>query len=122
MLADGCFDPLHIGHLRYLQQAALLGEVIVRIAPDADILAKGRKPFQTRGERAVTVASLNMVSKVRCDDTLAIAVLSECPQFLVKGGEWRGQLPPDVLTACEEAETEIVFTDTQERSCSERLE
>lgn len=99
----------------------MLGEVIVRIAPDADILAKGRTPFQTRGERAITVASLNMVSKVRCDDTLAIAVLSECPDFLVKGSEWRGQLPPDVVIACCEAETEIVFTDTRERSSAERL-
>ncbi len=112
MLADGCFDPLHVGHLRYLGEAARLGSLIVRIAPDADIVAKGRKPFQTREERALMVAGLRNVSKVRCDGTLALAVLSECPQFLVKG---------HVMEACDQTETEIVFIESHERRSTERL-
>jgi D-glycero-beta-D-manno-heptose 1-phosphate adenylyltransferase len=122
VLADGCFDPLHLGHIKYLAAAAKLGRpLIVQIAPDTSILAKGRQPFQTREERAMTVLSLDMVDLVRCYDSLAIAVLSTCPRYLVKGSDWRGKLPEDVLKACQEAETEIIYTDTRERSSSERI-
>jgi len=93
----------------------------VQIAPDEAILAKGRKPFQTRVERAMTIQCLDMVNMVRCYDSLAIAVLSECPAYLVKGAEWRGKLPADVLKACQEAETEIIYTHTREKSSTERL-
>lgn len=69
----------------------------------------------------MTIQCLDMVDTVRCYDSLAIAVQSECPQFLVKGEEWRGKLPPDVLDACQMAETEIIYTNTREKSSSERL-
>src|SRR5438094_738945 len=57
VLADGAFDPIHAGHLRYLQTAARYGtrhglRLLVRVAPDEVIRAKGREPFQTQQERA----------------------------------------------------------------------
>lgn len=122
MLADGCFDPLHMGHLRYLSAARELGRpLIVHIAPDEAIRAKGREPFQTRFERARTVLHLDMVDQVQCHDSLAIAVLSNCPRYLVKGSDWRGRLPDEVLQACREAETEIIYTETQDKTSTERL-
>ncbi len=122
VLADGAFDPLHIGHIKYLAAAATYGRpLIVHIAPDTSIEAKGRKPFQTRVERAMTIQCLDMVDMVRCYDSLAIAVQSECPRYLVKGEDWRGKLPEDVLEACQIAETEIVYTPTREKSSTERL-
>ncbi len=122
VLADGCFDPLHMGHIRYLKAARELGRpLLVHIAPDDAIRAKGREPFQTRFERGRTVLHLDMVDKVVCHDSLAIAVLCNCPRYLVKGSDWRGRLPEDVLQACQETETEIVYTETQERTSTERL-
>jgi cytidyltransferase-like protein len=122
VLADGCFDPLHYGHVRYLVTAAAYGPaLIVRVAPDSAITAKGRTPFQAQDERARTVLALGAVDRVCTHDTLALAILDLHPKYLVKGEDWRGKLPEDVLKACQAIGTEIVYTDTQERTSSERL-
>lgn len=122
VLADGCFDPLHVGHVQYLHAADAYGQpLIVRIAPDADITAKGRTPFQTREERAQTILALGVVDRVVLHATLAAAVRDLTPQYLVKGADWRGRLPADVQAACQDVGTAIVYVDTQARTCSERL-
>lgn len=125
MLADGCFDPLHVGHVRYLEAARAVGgdttQLVVRIAPDADIRDKGRKPLQTQSERLLTVLALRAVGDVCTYDTLAQAVAEVSPGFLVKGSEWCGRLPDDVLEACKRHHVRIVYTDTQERTSTERL-
>lgn len=123
VLADGCFDPVHLGHVKYLAAARTYGTpLIVQIGPDEEIYKKGRKPFQTRVERAMTIQCFDMVDMVRCYDYLSIAILAECPRYLVKGEDWRGKLPDDVLEACQMAETEIVYTPTREMSSSKRLD
>ncbi len=121
VLADGCFDCLHVGHVRYLVSAAHLGPVAVRVAPDADIVAKGRRPFQTQTERGEMLLALRMVERVTYDATLAAAVRRLTPQYLVKGDDWQGRLPTDVVTACQETGTKILFTQTRERTSTERL-
>lgn len=122
MLADGTFDPLHYGHVRYLRSARGLGApLIVRVAPDSDIRAKGRGPFQSRDERAQTVLALDAVDRVCLHDTLADAILDLTPRYLVKGADWRGRLPDAVLAAAQAVGAELVFTDTREKSSSERL-
>lgn len=120
-LADGVFDPLHFGHIRYLMAAARLGRpLIVNIAPDAAVRAKGREPFQDRHERALTVLAIGVVDDVRQLD-LATLITTTKPKRLVKGSDWRDKLPADVLAACLQVGTEICYTDTQERSSTERL-
>lgn len=122
VLADGCFDPLHVGHIRYLEQAANLGPpLIVRVAPDAAIREKGREPFQTRLERFYTVNAIGVVDRVTGHWSLADAIRALSPKYLVKGSDWRDRLPADVLSACLEVGTEIVYTDTVTRTSSERL-
>jgi D-beta-D-heptose 7-phosphate kinase/D-beta-D-heptose 1-phosphate adenosyltransferase len=121
VLADGCFDPLHYGHIRYLSEAAAFGPLIVRIAPDSEITSKGRSPFQWRHERARMISALRMVDGVTFDDTLEIAVLRLQPSYLVKGEDWRGRLSASLNDACDQAGTEIFYVSTQERTSSERL-
>lgn len=122
VLADGKFDPVHWGHVRYLAAAAALGELYVRVAPDAEILAKGRLLFQTRDERLKTIGALRPVAAVISDDlTLAETIRELVPTYLVKGEDWRGRLPEDVVEACADTGTQILFLDTQERTSSERL-
>ncbi len=120
-LADGCFDPLHVGHVRYLREAAQLDRpLFVTIADDDAIRAKGRTPFQSRDERAEVIFALDMVDGVR---VLALpeAIRALRPKYLAKGLDWMGKLPADVLEACHETGTEIVWTDTLGRSSAERL-
>lgn len=123
VLADGTFDPLHWGHVRYLAAASGLGDVYVRVAPDADILKKGRLLYQSREERMKTVASLRVVSGVLADDLSLAATIRELePVYLVKGEDWRDRLPSDVVTACKEVGTQILYLDTQEKSTTARLQ
>jgi glycerol-3-phosphate cytidylyltransferase-like family protein len=126
VLADGCFDPLHVGHVRYLHAASdvCLGSerLMVRVAPDAAIVSKGRAVFQCQAERVVCVRSI--VVQADCSthyDTLAEAIKILEPRVLVKGMDWYGRLPDDVLNACEFAGTAVMFTATQERTSTERL-
>lgn len=121
VLADGCFDPLHWGHVRYLAEAAAFGDLVVRIAPDEDITAKGRSPFQWREERACVVASIRCVEGVVMDATLEDAVKRLQPTYLVKGADWYGKLPKTLIQACEDVGTEVLYVDTQERTSTERL-
>jgi cytidyltransferase-like protein len=122
VLADGCFDPLHVGHIRYFRDAASFGPpLIVRVAPDSAITAKGRTPFQTRGERMVTVMAIGVVDRVCSHNTLAEAVRDLQPNVLVKGSEWFGKLPDDVLKACMDVGAEIIYTPSHDTSSSERL-
>lgn len=108
--------------MRYLRDASKLGSpLIVRIAPDAAIAIKGRRPIQTQDERAQTVFALGVVDKVVLHATLADAVTDLKPKYLVKGRDWQYLLPEDVRAACQAVGTEIVYTDTQERTSTERL-
>jgi cytidyltransferase-like protein len=120
-LADGCFDPLHYGHIRYLYAAACLDcALVVNVAPDEAIRAKGREPFQSLAERRATVAAIKGVSEVVSGD-LVKAITVYKPHFLIKGVEWAGRLPENVVAACRQAGTTIIYTDTRERSSTERL-
>jgi len=130
VLADGCFDPLHIGHVRYMLAAKALcardviiddfERFLVRVAPDAAIRAKGRDPFQTAGERADCLTAL-VPCQCYFTDTLAHAVTELKPRLLVKGLDWYGKLPLDVIDACLSTGTHIMHTMTQERTSTERL-
>lgn len=119
ILADGCFDPLHVGHLRYLQAAKALGPVLVRVAGDDDIRAKGREPFQTLDERALMLRYLGYA--VNTAETLVNAIYILKPRMLVKGEEWSGRMPAEVLAACEHCGTVIRFTQTSGKTSTARL-
>lgn len=68
VLAAGCFDLLHYGHLRYLEEAKKLGgegaELIVVVARDSTILSrKGRPPVMKEDHRRALVEALKPVDK-----------------------------------------------------------
>jgi rfaE bifunctional protein nucleotidyltransferase chain/domain len=67
VLANGCFDILHVGHLRYLEGARKLGDVlVVAINSDKSVRAlKGEgRPILTENERAALVSALRCVDHV----------------------------------------------------------
>ncbi len=126
VLADGAFDPIHAGHLRYLQTAARYGSryglrLLVRVAPDAVIRDKGREPFQTQDERVAVLRQLRCVDDVCVDDTLENAVRRHRPVALVKGPDWMGRMPVEVLLMCDDVGTTIQFTRRATRRSTERL-
>jgi rfaE bifunctional protein nucleotidyltransferase chain/domain len=90
---NGCFDVLHVGHVRYLQAARALGDVlIVGINGDAstrELKGNGR-PINNENDRAEVVAALAAVDlvtifpEVRATRLLALAR----PAVYVKGGDY----------------------------------
>lgn len=90
---NGCFDVLHVGHLRYLQAARELGDLlVVGINGDASVYAlKGKnRPILPEEERAEMVAGLECVDYVtvfpELDPTALLSVLK--PDIHVKGGDY----------------------------------
>lgn len=93
VFTNGCFDIIHIGHIRYLNEAKGLGDVlIVGINSDASVsrLKKGR-PIITVEQRAEVVANLKMVDYVTIfeEDTPYELIRHLMPDILVKGGDWK---------------------------------
>jgi FAD synthetase len=66
VLAGGCFDVLHFGHIEFLKNAKAAGDyLIVALEPDESIINyKRRKPIHTQKERAEILASLRFVDCV----------------------------------------------------------
>lgn len=91
---NGCFDVLHLGHLRYLQAARQLGDLLV-VAVNSDTSVRELKgenrPLVPEGERAEMLAGLECVDYVVIFPELTPnALLSELkPNIHVKGGDYQ---------------------------------
>jgi glycerol-3-phosphate cytidylyltransferase len=93
VLTNGCFDILHVGHIRYLEEAASLGDVlIVGLNSDRSTRAlKGQgRPVNSEEERAEVVAALRSVGAVTIfdEDTALDLVTAVRPDIYVKGGDY----------------------------------
>ncbi len=94
VFTNGCFDLLHVGHVRYLQAARELGDaLVVAVNSDASVrrLGKGRgRPVNPARDRAEVLAALAAVDYVTIfgDDTPLRLIRRVQPDVLVKGGDW----------------------------------
>ena len=93
VFTNGVFDLLHPGHVRYLQEARALGDVlIVAINADASVRAiKGpHRPINPEHERAEVLLSLGCVDAVTIfeADTPREVIARIRPHVLVKGADW----------------------------------
>jgi D-beta-D-heptose 7-phosphate kinase/D-beta-D-heptose 1-phosphate adenosyltransferase len=91
---NGCFDILHLGHVRYLREARKTGDfLILALNSDASVRAiKGdKRPLVPQGARAEVVAALEAVDYVTLfDETTPLKLIEYLrPDYLVKGGDWR---------------------------------
>jgi D-beta-D-heptose 7-phosphate kinase/D-beta-D-heptose 1-phosphate adenosyltransferase len=93
VFTNGCFDLLHVGHVRYLEQARALGDVlVVAVNSDASVRRlKGRtRPVVRQAQRAEVLAALAAVDHVVVFEELepARVIRAVRPDVLVKGGDW----------------------------------
>jgi|SRR5215471_6168930 len=93
VFTNGCFDLLHPGHIRYLQAARRLGDVlIVGINSDRSVRQiKGEgRPIMDQRERAEVLSALEAVDHVTVfdEDTPRELIQALSPDVLVKGGDW----------------------------------
>ncbi len=93
VLTNGCFDLLHVGHVRYLEQARGLGDFLaVAVNGDESVRAlKGAgRPLNSEADRAEVVAALEAVNFVTIfPGTRATQVIEAArPAIYVKGGDY----------------------------------
>ena len=93
VFTNGCFDILHVGHVKYLQQARSLGDALV-VGLNSDDSVKRLKgetrPVQCEEDRAEILAALECVDVVVlfAEDTPLDLIKTIEPNVLVKGGDW----------------------------------
>ena len=93
VFTNGCFDLLHVGHVRYLQEAKNLGDIlVVGLNSDASVkaLKEDLRPIQQEQDRGEILSALECVDWVILFDELTpLKLISQVkPDILVKGGDW----------------------------------
>src|SRR4030067_3118936 len=93
VFTNGCFDIIHIGHVRYLKEAKGLGDVlIIGLNSDRSVSSiKPDRPINPQNHRAEILSSLEMVDYVILFDEETPYELIKLlqPDVLVKGGDWK---------------------------------
>ena len=100
VLANGCFDILHVGHVRYLEGARKLGDVlVVAINSDRSVRAlKGAgRPILNEHERVALVSALRCVDHVVVFDELDVTGVLEAlrPSIHAKGTDYTEATVPE---------------------------
>lgn len=94
VFTNGCFDLLHIGHIRYLQEAKRQGDIlVVGVNTDASVqrLKGPTRPIQNENDRAEILAALGCVDYtiLFSEETPLNLIQKVIPHVLVKGGDWK---------------------------------
>jgi len=93
VFTNGCFDLLHIGHIRYLEQAKSFGDIlVVGVNSDRSVqtLKGTERPILPEEERAEILSGLECVDYITIfDESTPLELISSLqPHILVKGGDW----------------------------------
>ncbi len=127
VFANGCFDLFHVGHLRYLEGAAALGDVLV-VAINSDRQARELKgedrPFTPEKERAEIVAALKCVDFVTVFDepTVEELLLALKPDFHAKGTDYTVDTVPEREVVRSYGGTVAIVGDPKDHSSTEIIE
>ena len=93
VFTNGCFDIIHIGHIRYLKEAKALGDVLViGLNSDKSVsIIKPDRPIIPQNQRAEILSSIEMVDYVTLFDEGTPYELIKLlrPDILVEGGDWK---------------------------------
>lgn len=112
-MVDGCFDPLHRGHIEYFKAGHSLGlPLLCNIASDQYVSTK-HPPFLPEDHRAAIIDAFRYIAITHINRLTTAAVLGELqPRYYVKGKDWQGRLPGEQVDLCRQYNIEIVYLDT----------
>jgi len=93
VFTNGCFDLLHVGHIRYLEEAKTLGDILILgVNSDSSVrkLKGPERPILPVEERTEILSGLGCVDYITIFDELdpLALITSVQPNVLVKGGDW----------------------------------
>jgi D-beta-D-heptose 7-phosphate kinase/D-beta-D-heptose 1-phosphate adenosyltransferase len=94
VFTNGCFDILHVGHLRYLKQARKLGDrLVVAVNSDSSVkkLKGNTRPILPQAERVEILSEFPFIDFVVIfnEETPYKIIKTLLPDVLVKGGDWK---------------------------------
>jgi rfaE bifunctional protein nucleotidyltransferase chain/domain len=126
VFANGCFDVLHVGHIRYLEGARQLGDIlIVGVNSDYQVaIQKGSgRPIMPEAERAELLASLESVSYVTIFDepTVEELLLALKPDVHAKGTDYTVDTVPEREVVRSYGGQVAIVGDPKEHSTSQIL-
>ncbi|MCC7012676.1 MAG: adenylyltransferase/cytidyltransferase family protein [Planctomycetes bacterium] len=124
VLANGCFDLLHVGHVRYLEDAAMQGDLlVVALNTDESVRAlKGAgRPLIPLAERAELVHALRCVDYVTsfAEPTLEATLRELTPAVHAKGGDYTLDNVPEAAVDAELGIEIVICGGAKVRSSSE---
>lgn len=126
VLANGCFDLLHVGHIRYLSEAKKIGDILV-VAVNSDRQARFLKgedrPFMPENERAEIVSSFSFVDLVTVFDepTVEDVIRSIRPDFHAKGTDYTTETVPEREIVRECGGQVVIVGDPKDHSSTELI-
>ena len=124
VLANGCFDIIHRGHVEHLSQASGMGDVLIVSLTVDDKVGKGPgRPINSWSDRAYVLLALKYVDEVIETESACDAIRRVRPDIFVKGIDYAGgdRFTEDVEAACKEVGAELRYTDTIKRSVKDMI-
>src|SRR5262245_13583072 len=126
VFANGCFDALHVGHIRYLEGARREGDVLV-VAVNCDLGVRALKgpgrPILPESARADLVAALRAVDYVILFSEPNVEPLLEClrPDVHAKGTDYTAETVPERAAAARLGIRVAIVGDSKKHSSRELL-
>ncbi|HYP54448.1 MAG TPA: D-glycero-beta-D-manno-heptose 1-phosphate adenylyltransferase [Pyrinomonadaceae bacterium] len=126
VFANGCFDILHVGHVRYLEAARALGDLlVVGVNSDEQVRAlKGEgRPLVSERERAEVVASLRAVDWVTIfhEPTVEALLVTLRPDIHAKGTDYTEETVPEREVVRAYGGRVMIVGDPKEHSSTEMI-
>ena len=126
VLANGCFDLFHVGHIRYLAGAKALGDcLIVALNSDEQVkkLKGEKRPFMPETERAEIVSALKFVDYVTIfpEPTVEELIRAIRPDFHAKGTDYTIENVPERNIVIECGGKVVIVGDPKDHSSTELI-
>lgn len=123
VLANGCFDLLHVGHIAHLEEARKMGGYLIVAVTLDEFVGKGRgRPVESIDERMRKLKALRCVSAVSVCKNAIQALQNWRPDIFVKGCDYKDRLRKDEIAYCLRHGIEIRYTNSPKYSTSELIE
>jgi cytidyltransferase-like protein len=120
VLAHGCFDVFHYGHLLHLRAAALMGDHLVVAVTMNEHVNKGEdRPLFDETQRLAIINELRCVDEVLLARDSLDALVKVKPDVFVKGREYDGKIQAKDAEYCAKHGITIAFTDEETYSSSD---
>ena len=127
VLANGCFDLFHVGHIRYLAGAKAAGDcLIVALNSDEQVrkLKGEQRPFMPESERAEIVSALKFVDFVTIfpEPTVEELIRAIRPDFHAKGTDYTPENVPERDIVAECGGKVVIVGDPKDHSSTELIQ